>query len=361
MKKLDLYVDKDGKKLRCGYTTGSCATGASKASAKMLLSKEKIEKIKISTPSSVELELEVNNIDISKDYVISSITKDAGDDIDVTDKIEIFSKVSLREDSKIIITGGIGIGIITKKGIYGEIGDYAINPTPKKMIETELRKLDENQGFNVEIFSPQGVEISKKTFNKNIGIEGGISIIGTTGIVNPMSEDAFLKSIYMEIKSIAQNEGTDSTLALTPGNYGVDFSKNKLGIHTSVKVSNFLGKSLKYAYNLGFRKFYLIGHIGKFSKVSMGVFNTHNEVADLRLEAFVFYLAMESVEKNHFFNIMKLLSAEEAVEYLVNNNLGWIIEKMEKGAESRVLKYLKDDNIDVKVKMYSMNRGVNFD
>lgn len=361
MKRLELYIDKDGEKLRCGYTTGSCATAAAKAAAIILLTEEPVEEIKIETPAGIDLDLWVNNIEISRDYVSCSITKDGGDDADSTDGMEIYAKVSLREDSEINITGGQGIGVITKKGIYGEIGDYAINPVPRKMIKKELRKLSSDQGFNVEIFAPEGLERSKRTYNKNIGIEGGISIIGTTGIVNPMSEDAFIKTIYLEIKSIAENYGVEGTLVLTPGNYGVDFAKNKLKLDHSVKISNFVGKSLKYAYKLGFRKFYLIGHVGKFSKLSLGVFNTHNEVADLRLEAFAYYMAMEGVGRDKLMEIMDFLSAEEAVEYLIENSLARIINKMEKGSEERIAKYLKDDNIEVKVQMYSMKRGVEFD
>ncbi len=361
MKKLELYIDKDGEKLRCGYTTGSCATAAAKAAAIMVLEQKPITVVEIETPAGIDLNLSVNNIEIKDNFAIASITKDGGDDADSTDGMEIYAKVSLNDGKEINITGGVGIGKITKKGIYGEIGDYAINPVPKEMIEKELKKICSSCGFDVEIFAPEGVEISKRTFNKNIGIEGGISIIGTTGIVNPMSEDAFIKTIYLEIKSIAKNHGVENILVLAPGNYGVKFADENLGLSHSVKISNFLGKSIKYAYKLGFRKFYLIGHIGKFSKVSLGAFNTHNEVADLRLEAFVYYMALENLDVRYLKEIMNLVSAEEAVEYLISNNLGYIINKMEKGSEERIKKYLKDEEIEVQVRMYSMKRGVNFD
>lgn len=361
MRKLELYIDKNGEKLRCGYTTGSCATGATKAAATMLQNKEIISDIEIETPAGIDLFLEVEEAELDSDYAIAAITKDSGDDPDSTDGIKIYSKVSLRDDGEIHITGGVGIGKITKKGIYGEIGDYAINPEPKKMIEKELRKVNPKQGFNVEIFSPEGVEVSKRTFNKNIGIVDGISIIGTKGIVYPMSEDAFIKTINMEIDSILKNEGNENTLVLTPGNYGVEFAKENLGIETSVKVSNYIGKAMKYAYNKGFRDLFLIGHVGKFSKLSLGIYNTHNEVADTRMEAFCFYLALRGVDKRHLENIMDIISAEEAVEYLIENDLQAVIKDMEKGAEERIKKYLKDEDVKVKVKMYSMKRGTDFD
>lgn len=361
MKKLELYIDKDGENLRCGYTTGSCAAAATKGAAIMLLNNKKIAEVEISTPAGIDLLLPLNNVEIKIDFALCSVTKDGGDDADSTDGMEIFSKVTLRDDDKIKITGGIGIGKITKKGIYGEIGDYAINPVPRQMIETELKKVSSTQGFNVEIFAPEGVEISKRTFNKNIGIEGGISIIGTKGIVYPMSEEAFIKTIYLEIKSIAENYGVDGTIVLAPGNYGVEFAKEELNLENSVKISNFIGKSLKYAYKLGFRKFYLIGHVGKFAKLSIGGFNTHNEVTDLRMEAFVYYSALEGIDVKILRDISEFISAEEVVEYLISKNLGYIIEKMESGTKERIKRYLKDDDIEVEVKMYSMKRGVNFD
>lgn len=358
MKKLDLYIDKDGEKLRCGYTTGSCATGAAKAAAIMLTTQEPLDFIKISTPSGIELSLEIENKEIKKDYAICSIIKDSGDDPDVTDGIEIFAKVSVRTDENIFITGGEGVGRITKKGIYGEIGDYAINPTPKKMIESELLGLGLDIGFNVEIFIPKGREISMKTFNKNIGIVDGISIIGTKGIVYPMSEEALIKSIKMEIDSLKLNFGCEKTLILTPGNYGEEYAKRLYGDIWSVQTSNYIGACLKYAYNQGFRDFLLIGHIGKFSKLSLGAFQTHNEAVDLRMEAFVYYLALEGEKINHLRNLNEILTAEEATNYCFENNLDYIFEIMAESAENKIKKYLKDQEIKVKVKLYSMSRGV---
>jgi cobalt-precorrin-5B (C1)-methyltransferase len=360
MSKLDLYIDKDGEKLRLGYTTGSCAAAAAKAAAIMLLRREKIENVQIDTPAGIALDLDVENIEMGEDFVSCSIKKDAGDDPDNTDGMDIYAKVSQRDDEKICIDGGFGIGRITKKGLFGEIGDAAINPVPRKMIEQELKKVS-NGGYDVCIYAPQGMEVSKKTFNKNIGIEGGISIVGTKGIVYPMSEDALLKTIYLEIDSIKENFGADELLVLTPGNYGESYAEEHLKNAKTVQVSNYIGKALKHAYNVGFRNFLLIGHVGKFSKLSLGAYNTHNEICDLRMEAFVYYLALDGVCVKTLAKVNEFLSAEEAVEFLVQEDLGYIISKMEKGAETRVKKYLKDDDIKVEVKMYSMKRGMNFD
>lgn len=358
MKKLELYIDKDGEKLRCGYTTGSTATGAAKAAAIMLITQKEIKEVSIDTPSGIRLELDVESAELTKDYCVASVKKDSGDDPDATAGVEIFAKVTFRNDGDIFITGGEGVGIITQKGIYGEIGDYAINPAPREMIKRELGDLGENIGFNVEIFIPKGKEISKKTFNQNIGIVDGISIIGTKGIVYPMSEEALIKSINMEIESIKLNYGTEKTLVVTPGNYGEEYAKKLDKTIKTIKVSNYIGSSLKYAYNIGFRDFLLVGHIGKFSKLSMGAFQTHNETVDLRMEAFVYYLALAGVDLMHLKKINEFLTAEEATKYLFENNLGFIIKDMEAGCEKRIKKYLKDEDIKVKVKMYSMSRGM---
>ena len=207
--KLDLHVIKDGKNLRCGYTTGSCATAAAKAAVTMLETGEKIKYIEIETPAGVDLKLPIEDIEISDTFVICSVVKDAGDDPDVTDGIKIFAKVEMRDDGDIRIDGGIGIGRITSKSFFGEVGQAAINEVPRQMIEKEIRKVSK-KGYNVTIFAPLGEIIAKKTFNKNIGIEGGISIIGTKGIVYPMSEDALLKTIYMEVETIIKKLGRAS-------------------------------------------------------------------------------------------------------------------------------------------------------
>lgn len=359
MNKLELYIDKDGKKLRCGYTTGSCATAATKAAAIILLGGAPMEMVEIETPTGIDLSLEIENVLIDDNSVSCSVIKDAGDDPDSTDGIEIYATVSFREDEEIKIDGGLGVGRITKKGIYGEIGDAAINPTPRAMIDKELRRLHPEGGFNVEIYVPRGEEIAKKTFNKNIGIVGGISIIGTKGIVYPMSEEALLKTIYMEIDSIKKNSGREGVLVLTPGNYGEKYTAIYTDSQDVVKVSNYIGKALKYAYNAGFRQFLLIGHVGKFSKLALGAFQTHNEMVDLRMEAFVYYLALEGAGLHILQEINGLMTAEEASKYIIELGYGHIIKNMEEGAEARIKKYLKDDEISVKVKMYSMDRGVN--
>lgn len=371
--KLNLYIDKNGQKLRCGYTTGSCAAAAAKAAAVILkhnsfdvLKNDTVEEmysIKINTPAGYVLDLPVEKLnwgtsEDGRQFAVAAVQKDAGDDPDSTGGIFIYAKVFAAADGKVKIDGGEGIGRITKKGLFGEVGEAAINPIPQKMITEEVLSILP-QGAEVIIFCPEGKEVGKKTFNKNIGIEGGISIIGTKGIVYPMSEDAIKKTIYMEIDGIAENYGTDSIL-FVPGNYGEKIAEAlRLNI-PAVKISNYAGDSLSCAYSKGFKNITLLGHIGKFAKLAIGIFNTHNRTADTRMEAFVYYLALNGAKKELLQKANSFSTAEECFNFLIEQNLQGIIKDMECGAEERIKKYLKDEDINVTVLMYSMKHGRNF-
>lgn len=353
---LDMYVIKEGKRLRCGYTTGSCAAGAAKAAVMMLETGQKISYVEIDTPVGVRLKLEINNQKIEKEVVSCSIVKDGGDDPDVTDGIEIFAEVRKREDNKIIIDGGKGVGRIKRKGLFGEVGQAAINHVPMKMIEKEVSEVS-NRGYDISIYVPRGEEIGKKTFNKNIGIEGGISIIGTKGIVYPMSEDALIKTIYMEVDMIEEKYGTDN-IVLVPGNYGEKIS-DSLGLSEGrVKISNYIGDSILYIYNKGFKSITLVGHVGKFSKLSIGVFNTHSKVCDGRMEAFIYYLALKGAPRELLDKVNNAITAEEGLNICIEAGYSEIVKNMERGAEEKIRKYLKDENYPVNVIIYSMERGV---
>lgn len=359
---LELYINKDGKKLRCGYTTGSCAAAAAKAAAVILERKsaEDISCVEIDTPAGIILSLQVENpsfikTEDGKFYAQASVRKDSGDDPDSTDGISIFARVSRRTDGQVTISGGEGIGIIKKKGLFGKEGEAAINPVPRKMIKDEVLKISPS-GFDVTIFAPEGEKIGKATFNKNIGIEGGISIIGTQGIVYPMSEEALKKTIYMEIDSVSENAGTENLL-FVPGSHG-ESTAAKLGIKMpAVQTSNFIGDSLSYAHSKGFKNFTLIGHIGKFAKLAIGIFNTHNRTADTRMEAFVYYLALAGAPLSVMQKVNSFLTAEECFNFLSDTDFKHIINLMEKGAEERIKTYLKDEEVKVKVITYSMSRG----
>ena len=201
--KLEQYITKDGKKLRMGYTTGSCATAAAKAAAIMLLTHKKIESIYIKTPRGIGINIDIEDIFISNEYVSCAVKKDSGDDPDVTNQMLIYAKVSLINDREIIIDGGQGIGRVRKPGLNQPVGNAAINSTPRLTITNELENVADDfnysGGFNVLIYAPDGEKIAKKTYNSRLGILGGLSIIGTSGIVEPMSDSAIVDTIKAEL------------------------------------------------------------------------------------------------------------------------------------------------------------------
>ena len=286
---MESFVTKDGKRLRCGYTTGSCAAAAAKASALMLLTGHTLESIHLVTPRGDELDLTLHDIAINDESVSCGIVKDSGDDPDVTNGITVYARVDKTAlPYTIEIDGGDGIGRVTKPGLDQEVGSAAINSTPRRMITEELQQVCEDNGYTgglkVIISAPAGTEIAKRTFNPHLGIVGGISIIGTTGIVEPMSEEAVIESIALEIRQ--RKAIGDRRLILTPGNFGADFLKAVYGIDEEriVKCSNYVGKALEAAIDAGFSEVLLAGHIGKFVKLSGGIMNTHSKEGDHRAE-----------------------------------------------------------------------------
>lgn len=350
--KLEEYIVVDGKKMRCGYTTGSCALGAVTACCEMLRSGKVLEQVHIGTPAGIELHLDVLDAKVSEHEASCAIQKDAGDDPDVTDKTLIYARVRRREDGEITLDGGKGIGRIAREGLFGAVGEAAINPTPKRLILETIESANLG-GLDALIWAPDGERLAKKTFNAGIGIEGGISIIGTRGIVYPMSEEALLKSIYLEMDMAKQRYGT-GRLILTPGNYGERMCQRQ-GIEGPViKVSNFLGQALKYAYSLGFRSFLLLGHVGKFAKLSLGIFQTHSNTADTRMEAFVYHLALMGAPLKLLQEVDALPTAEKALLYCEEHGFGDVLSRMEEASNRKVRYYLKDETLDVKTVIYRM-------
>ena len=285
---MERYMEKDGKRLRLGYTTGSCAAAAAKAAAWMLLTGQRKERIQIQTPKGIPLDLPVLDICVESDRVSCAIEKDGGDDPDVTKGMHITAEVSRTEESGIHIDGGQGVGRVTKPGLDQPVGNAAINSVPRQMIRENLEEVcriaDYRGGLAVVISAPGGEEIAKQTFNPRLGIEDGISILGTTGIVEPMSEQALVDTIRVELRQRKIN-GAQYVL-LTPGNYGSDFIKESLLLDPArgVLVSNYIGDALDICRELGFRGILLVGHIGKLVKVAGGMFNTHSKYGDCRMD-----------------------------------------------------------------------------
>ncbi|MBR6090639.1 MAG: cobalamin biosynthesis protein CbiD, partial [Anaerolineaceae bacterium] len=252
---MDPYILKDGKQLRLGYTTGSCAAAAAKAAAWMLLSGKIIDSIRLMTPKGILLELPVIEVSKEENKVTCAVRKDSGDDPDVTNGFLIFASVSLSNEPGIRIEGGEGVGRVTKKGLDQPVGAAAINSVPRQMIREALEEvcstMDHNGGLSVIISVPGGKAIAQRTFNPRLGIIGGISILGTSGIVEPMSEQALVETIRLELKQ--RRLSGASEVLLTPGNYGKDFLKNSLRVSPGlpVMISNYIGDALDICRELG--------------------------------------------------------------------------------------------------------------
>lgn len=358
---LEKYVSKGSKKLRCGFTTGTCAAAASAGAARMLLSGKVIENITVITPSGNSVTVGLTDIKKENDYVSCAVQKDSGDDPDVTDKILVYSTVSY-EKSGITVDGGEGVGRVTKKGLKQQIGEAAINPVPRKMIEEQLKTAASaysyDGGLKAVISVPMGIQIAKKTFNPRLGIEGGISILGTTGIVEPMSEQALIDTISVELDvRKAQNE---EFIIVTPGNYGQDFLRDNLGIAVDkcVKCSNFIGDTIDMCIEKGFKSMLLVGHIGKLSKLGCTIYNTHSRYADGRMEAFALCAALCGAEREVLENILGCITTDAALEILKKEGIFDETIKMLEKRIDRSLKLRAKGSIEIGMITFSEEYGI---
>ena len=314
------------KLLRCGYTTGTCAAAASKAAVAMLFKQESMDSVAITTPNQTDLIIDVLSPQFNDNVASCSIEKDSGDDPDITNGILVSSKVTLLPDSsEIIIEGGKGVGKVTKGGLDQPVGMSAINSVPRKMIKDSLNELamqyNYKGGFHVLISVPKGEEIAKKTFNPELGIVGGISILGTTGIVEPMSAKALADSIKVEISVIAA-ESNESILIFL-GNFGKKFAEEELNLSTKpgIMCSNFIDVALDSSVEFGFKNILIVGHIGKLVKLGIGMFNTHSHNGDGRIETLL-SCALEAGADIEILNeIQKCVTTNAVLDILYENDL----------------------------------------
>ncbi len=307
------------KKMRCGYTTGSCAAAAAKTAAEALLTGQKVKYADILLPKGERLRLEISDCTINGKTAACTVIKDSGDDPDITNGIEIIAEVSLI-DSGVEIIGGKGVGTVTKAGLDQPVGAAAINSVPRKMIAQSVNDAAEMQeyrgGFRVVISVPKGEELAKKTFNPRIGILGGISIIGTTGIVEPMSSSALIETIRTEA-NIRRKEGR-SVLVLTVGNYSERFVSEKLPqlSEQCVMCSNFIGDAIDIGITLGFKNILIYGHIGKLVKLGSGIMNTHSSYADGRMETLIACGALAGLDNNLLCRLSDCATTDAALDIL---------------------------------------------
>ena len=277
--------------VRYGFTTGSCAAAAAKAATYMLLTGKEKQEITIETPKGIPYHAQLVEISREETKVRCAVIKDGGSDPDVTTGCHVFAEVTyadVKGGAVVEIDGGMGVGRVTLPGLDQPVGNAAINHVPREMITKEVREVcelcDYRGGIRVMISVPEGEELAAKTFNPRLGIVGGISILGTSGIVEPMSTKALFDTIRVELsqkKALGQ-----SIAAVSPGNYGLEFMKKTYDydLDKSVKCSNFIGDTIDMARELGFSGMLLTGHVGKLIKVSGGMMNTHSKEGDCRME-----------------------------------------------------------------------------
>ncbi len=319
---------------RWGYTTGTCAAAASQAAAVMLFGGGRVQEVRITTPKGITVTLPIEGILAEEGCTCCGVKKDGGDDPDVTTGLLVCVCLKLGEGPEceggyylweeeglsLRLYGGEGVGLVTKPGLSCPVGKPAINPVPRRMIFEQTarvcRQFDYRGALSITVFVPGGRECAEKTFNPHMGIKGGISILGTSGMVEPMSQSALLETIRLELHQ-KHLEGCDF-LVLTPGNYGEAFFRDtlRLNLDLAVKCSNFIGDTIDMAAKEGIKGILLVGHGGKLIKLAAGIMNTHSSIADGRMEVLAAYSAACGAEKELIKELLEAVSVDEALRLL---------------------------------------------
>jgi cobalt-precorrin-5B (C1)-methyltransferase len=369
------------KGIRIGFTTGSCAAAAAKAATYMLLTGNIKNEITIETPKGIPYHAQIVEIARREDLVRCAVIKDGGSDPDVTTGCHVFAEVTYcgegtmskaREKAAcedvtmsknrekeacedmqfrkahgtgnawVEIDGGEGVGRVTLPGLDQPVGNAAINHVPREMIEKEVLEVchvcDYHGGLNIVISVPEGRELAEKTFNPRLGIIGGISILGTSGIVEPMSSKALLDTIRVELNQ--KRALGQAFVAVSPGNYGLEFMKQTYDydLDKSVKCSNFIGDTIDMAKELGFSGMLLTGHIGKLIKVSGGIMNTHSKEGDCRMELLAAAGLQAGCDSDTARAVLETAVTEEGIRILMDAGC---LEKAMKYVMDRILFFLR--------------------
>ena len=325
MARLEHYLCVGKQRLRCGYTTGTCAAAAARGAAEGLLARRFPAAVEIHTPAGILVRVDLEDCSAGPGWAVSAARKDGGDDPDVTDGALIYARAEMRDEPGIVIDGGAGVGRVTRPGLDQPPGAAAINSVPRQMIAAQVQAvLDRTgggHGVRIVITVPQGEALAGRTFNPRLGIEGGISILGTGGIVRPMSEAAIIDSVLLELDMVYAAGSRD--VLITPGNYGEDFARDMLGLKLdrAAQCSNYIGAAIDHAAGLGFASLLLVGHLGKLSKVAAGIFNTHSQTADGRRECLTAHAALCGADRQTLEEVFQAATTDAALEVLERSGL----------------------------------------
>lgn len=349
-------------KLRTGYTTGTCAAAAAKAAIISILNQKLIESVDVKLPKGDKITIKINSCKFSKDVSCCSVIKDAGDDPDVTHGAEIVVDLSITNSPNIIeIEGGIGVGIVTKPGLGLEINKAAINPVPKKMITQNILEVAgeilTSRGIKVIISVPKGSELATKTDNPRLGIIGGISILGTTGIVIPFSTASYAASIRQNL-DVAIAMG-DDTVVLTTGGRSEDFSKKiiKLSDHCFVQMGDFSGYTIQQCAKKNIKKAYVVGFVGKFTKIAQGIKQTHVKGSKVDMD-FLSKLALEcGIESKISKEILSANTARHVSEIIQKNNAKSFFDMLCKKVYEQMRKH-SDEKIPIEVILFDFDGNI---
>ena len=362
MARLELYIPVGRQKLRCGYTTGTCAAAAAAGAAALLLTGETMPAARILTPAGVEVEAALLEHAAGAGWASCAVRKDGGDDPDVTDGTLIFARVEKTDAPGISIDGGEGVGRVTLPGLDQPVGAAAINSTPRRMIAEQLEAAAARAGYagglRAVISAPEGEALAKRTFNPRLGIVGGISILGTSGIVKPMSEAALLDSLCLEMDQ-RRAAGVEDLL-LTPGNYGEAFAREALGLRLDrwCLCSNYLGAAIDHAAGAGFRSVLVVGHLGKLIKAAAGCMNTHSRTADARRETLTAHAALAGADGPLLRALFNAPTTDAGVELLQEAGLlGPVMASLGEALDER-LKARAGEGLAIEALFFSNQYGI---
>ncbi len=341
-----------------GYTTGSCAAGAAKGAAYGLLQGTIPDSVDLLTPSGVTLKLNLLHRKVGNDFAECAIRKDSGDDPDITNGCEIHVRVERSDNNGIRFIGGDGVGMVTKPGLQIPQGEPAINPVPRSMIKQSLKEvLGKYEGADVLVTIPEGKKLAKKTFNGRLGIVDGISIIGTTGIVRPMSLDSFKVSLLCGL-DVAKAAGHESVV-LVPGSIGETGFQRHFNIekYQIIQMSNFVGFMLDEALKRGFKSIIIGGHPGKLAKLIRGDFYTHSSKSKPANDILINLFKKAKIDSAVICKLRDSPTVEGMVDIIRKNNLLHVFNRIADDVQTSAYQYVSS-NAKIGTILFDMKKNI---